>query len=99
MKSVENVSRNSALVLISKNREMTLPLSSISIDGILTADLKGQVLNKLSESKSNIYGAVLGLAATTIGLRILMPGTVVQVNMHAFASLTILGQLPSQACN
>ena len=50
---------SSALVLISKNRRITLSLSFISIDGILSADLKGQVLDKLSGSKSNIYGTVI----------------------------------------
>ena len=32
-----------ALVLIAKNRSITLPLSFITIDGILSAGLKGQV--------------------------------------------------------
>ena len=37
----------------------TLPLSSICIDGIFSAALTGQALNKLSGSKSNNYGAVI----------------------------------------
>ena len=40
--------RSSALVLISKNKLITLPLSFISIDGIFSAGLTGQLLNKLS---------------------------------------------------